>query len=142
MIAHLDLSNSNYITAWDLVTQRYNNERVLINNYLERLLSIPAAKIDRSAEIRAVLDETKEIFYSLKNIGETQWNSFFLYITCKRLPRETLLMWEQSLVGVSTVPSFKKLEQFLEQRMHSLAAIEDNDKFSSLSSNIVRYNNY
>ena len=109
----------------------------LINNYLERLLSIPAAKIDKSAELRALIDETKEIFYSLQNIGEIPWNSFFLYITCKRLPRETLLMWEQSLVGVSTMPSFKRLEQFLEQQMHSLAAIEENDNFSSLQAVFV-----
>jgi hypothetical protein len=65
--ANFDLTDANYDAAWDLLGRRYDNKRILINYYISRLLSIPSAKKETASELKFVVDNFKEVVYSLNN---------------------------------------------------------------------------
>lgn len=118
------MSEENYGTAWQLLLRRFDNKTVLINDLLERLLNVRWAVGDRADEIRGVLDESKEIIYSLRNLGETILNSMIVHLVCSKLPVDTLSLWEQSCGHSTSIPEFDALDDFLENRIRTLSALE------------------
>jgi diphosphomevalonate decarboxylase len=44
LISNLQISNENFLVAWQLVTQRYNNKRLIATMHAKYLCSMPQAK--------------------------------------------------------------------------------------------------
>jgi hypothetical protein len=124
MFAQFALNDDNYTTAWELLCKRYDNKKLLINTYLERLLNIRPAKVDSAAELKGVLDKFNEAVCSLKNLGEVVWNAMVVHILCSKLPDETIRAWEQSLRNEDAFPAFEELDVFLESRINTLTLLE------------------
>ena len=124
MFANFDLTDANYDAAWDLLGRRYDNKRILINYYISRLLSIPSAKKETASELKFVVDNFKEVVYSLKNLGELGWNALYVHLLVSRLPLETVALWEHTLGVCKDIPPFEQLEKFLESRIQTLMSLE------------------
>jgi len=41
LIANLQISHDNFVVAWDLVTQRYNNTKLIAMTHVKQLLQLP-----------------------------------------------------------------------------------------------------
>lgn len=137
VIKHFQVNANNYLTAWTLLNKRYNNKKLLINNNLKRLFSQRYIKEEKSAEIKSLLDTTKEIIYSLENYGESvkTWNCIIVFIVNQRLPNETLSLWEQNCGNATEIPQFEDLENFLENRFRTLETIERKQNYRPFHKN-------
>ena len=133
VISHVSLSEANYEAAWSLLLRRYDNKKILINQYLAQLINIRSAKEERASELKAVVDEFKEVLFSLKNLGECPWNSMIIFLLCNKLPSETIGMWEQKLGHSTSIPEIEQLSDFLEARIQTLMILESKETQSNFS---------
>ena len=136
MITHFSLTSENYTTAWELLVKRYDNRKILINSYLGKLLNTTAAKHDRAAELKRVLDDFREALCSLKNLGEEIGNSMVVFLLVNKLPGETVKDWEQQCRDLDDVPGFDKLDKYIESRINMLSILESKNE----AANFRKYN--
>lgn len=108
------------LNQWPMDT---HDTKLFINDLLHRLLNLLRAKQDR-ADVRGVFDEAKEIIFSLQNLGEVTWNALIVHIIWSKLPSATLAVWEQHCGNPTVIANFQVLDDFLENRIRTLHAIE------------------
>lgn len=139
LLRHFQLTALNYEPAWDMLIQRYENKRVLVNNQLKRLFNQSRLTNDNSQGLKLLRDTTVEIVQSLNNVGidTTNWDAILNYLIVQRLTTETHLLWEQSLEDSRDIPSFQQLISFLEMRYRSLEMVSSKP---IASSNVPRNN--
>ncbi|KAK9701591.1 Protein of unknown function (DUF1759) [Popillia japonica] len=54
-IQSMEFSGVNYIIAWELMCQRYNNPGLLVNNHVQGLFSLPNLAKESSADLRILI---------------------------------------------------------------------------------------
>lgn len=124
IIRHLSITELNYEIAWKLIDKRFNNKKMLVSNYLNRLFKQSVIQTEHSGELKKLLDGTKEMLVSLENLGQPteHWGSIIVFIVTQRLPPETYRLWEES--SGEEFSDMEKLESFLEIRFRTLENLE------------------
>ena len=126
MIDHVQITEANYATAWQMLVDRYQNVRLLVNSHVHNLMSQPTLTTASSTQIKNLLDITKENLNCLQNlnIDIQTWNPIIIYIITQRLDPETRRLWEQSLQHPKEIPTLELMTSFLETRFQSLEMIQ------------------
>lgn len=122
LLRHYSITTLNYNPAWELLVNRYNNKRILVNVHLKTLFNQPRLTQDSSQGIKRLLYNTIESVQSLRNIGVDtgNWDVLLNYLVIQRLTTESHLLWEQSLESSRDLPTFEQLKDFLENRYRAL----------------------
>lgn len=126
LLKHFQITDGNYALAWQLLNERYENKRLLLNTQFKRLVTDP--KINDTADgIRHLLDSTNDMLASIKNlqIDITSWDPFIAYMIIEKLPAESRALWEQGLKP-NEIPTYKVLEEFLQARFRTLEVLSKN----------------
>lgn len=140
LIRHLPLSDENYLSAWKLLTDRYNNKRLLVSALLHQLLGQPSLNTESPNGIKGLHDTTRECILGLHNIGidTASWSPMLLHLLIKKLDRATHSLYEQSLTHPKDLQTIEDFLMFLETRFQSLEALgnkgrcgDENDRFRS-----------
>ncbi|KAJ0183500.1 hypothetical protein K1T71_001476 [Dendrolimus kikuchii] len=76
VIKSLEFSSENYITAWDLLENRYNNNRLLVHNHVKALFSAQSISKESAVQIRKLIDTI------LRNIRALKTLDLYLCYTC------------------------------------------------------------
>lgn len=99
LIKHLNLSEENYETAWSILKNRFNNQRMLVNTQFGTILSLQPLTYENAASLKKIHDTTSECLSALKNlkIDIDSWDPIIVYILIQKLDRETVKAFEQSL---------------------------------------------
>jgi len=121
-IQSLILSDANFDTAWNLLHDRYQNEREILFSVLKRLFSQQLTST--SMGMRQLVDVTKESIRSLEIlqlVPDKATEAIILYSIVTKLDTQSRELWEQSLKGKS-IPPLIDLFEFLEQRARAIAA--------------------
>lgn len=66
----LKISEDNYEIAWNLLTERYNNKRVIAQKHVKTLMEIPNISKESASELRKLLDTVRSHLRSLKSLRE------------------------------------------------------------------------
>ncbi|XP_037930338.1 uncharacterized protein LOC119665097 [Teleopsis dalmanni] len=126
LIKHLQISDANYETAWQLLQSRYENKRVLVSAVLQRLTAQNSLYDHPTVQaIKNMHDTTKESLCELHNLNiETStWDPILVHILLKKLDKNTHCSFEQTLTNPKEMPTIKQFLEFLELRFQSLEAI-------------------
>ncbi|CAH2083790.1 unnamed protein product [Euphydryas editha] len=70
IIQSLDITANNYPIAWQLLTDRYDNTRLLIYNHLQALFKTNHITSESSSEIRNLIDVLNKNLRALGALGE------------------------------------------------------------------------
>lgn len=76
---------------------------------------------------------------SVYDIATEQWDPILVFFCTQRLPKLTVILWEQSLTDKSSLSSCSQLDFFLAERIQTLAClwdIKDIDSSKSTSRNV------
>lgn len=65
IIKNLEITDTNYDTAWGLLSDRYDNEIILVNRWVHLIVTIPVSR-GNAADIKAILDGTQEALQGLR----------------------------------------------------------------------------
>lgn len=141
VIKHLKLGGRSYDMAWELLTRRYDNNKVLINTLLSKFVNLKPVRCEKPDELRALLDQVREINYSLAALGEEIGNAMVVFSVAGKLPTETHSLWEHGCGNSTNIPQFRELDEFIERRIRTLVALEmksSSGQQTTSSANIYR----
>lgn len=124
LIKGLQVTERNYDSAWEILQNRYENKRLLVDHELKKIFSLSKITIENSKSIKHLIDTTNECLQSLSNldISIEEWDPLIVFMTVQKLPTETHQLWEQSQL-TDDVASFKDLNTFLVRRFKTLDII-------------------
>nr|XP_037868702.1 uncharacterized protein LOC119628871 [Bombyx mori] len=111
VIKLLEFSAENYVIAWDLLQNRYNNNRLLVHNHVKALFSMQVINKESSALIRKLIDGVLRNIRALKTLGEPtdMWDTLIVYIMVSKLDASTEREWELHKSDIQKSESNSKL---------------------------------
>jgi len=127
IVKRFALSEESFELAWKALSDRFENKRLLVDNQLKKLLSIPVTTTESSSAIRKVQVTISDCLAILKaqKIEVDNWDPFIVYICSTKLPEETLALWEQSLETRKGLPKWAEMESFLISRCEVVECVNN-----------------
>ena len=127
VIQSLDISAENYETAWELLRNRYENKKYIVNKHVKSLFELHAMEKETASALKQLLDGTIKHLRALKNLGlpTEHWDTIVVHLVSTKLDITTLREWEKSL-ATNELPTTDQLVEFLTKRIQVLEALETN----------------
>lgn len=121
MISHFEVTAATYELAWNMLKSRFNNIRALVDAEIDFLLDF-----SRNVSVRELHDYTREALSNLKDYGvDTKtWDPILVRVITRRMDRDTLDLFEDTLDDSRTTPSLEVVLKFLEKRIYKLEIIK------------------
>lgn len=121
IIAGLELTDSNYLTAWDILVERYENKRKRINTHLQNILDLPPVNKESSHSLKNLMDTYQKNIRALDNLEDcaSHWNSFLLFLLESKLDFGLNKDWDAKISGNNSVTA-EQLIEFLKERFRSI----------------------
>ncbi|XP_043479886.1 uncharacterized protein LOC122509722 [Leptopilina heterotoma] len=115
LIASLETSSDNYTVAWNLLKDRYDNKRVIIENHTRAIIQAPVTSKEFS--IRALLDHIQKHLRALRALGQPvdKWDTILLLLIKDKLNAPTREKFED-ITNEITLPTMKDMITFLQRR--------------------------
>ncbi|XP_071647546.1 uncharacterized protein [Temnothorax longispinosus] len=126
LISGLPLTADSLKPSWEMLVDRYENKRLLIQSYLDQLFASSTPVQKNAAALDKLLNTFKEGIKGLQVLGVSQdlGDCILVYQLSRQLNRQTKEQWETSLGATREYPRFDQLEQFLTSRARALERIE------------------
>uniref|UniRef100_T1GD04 Uncharacterized protein n=1 Tax=Megaselia scalaris TaxID=36166 RepID=T1GD04_MEGSC len=124
MIRNLEINADNYFVARQLLQNRYQNTRRLVNSYLMKLYDFPLMKTECSKSLKSILNTINDCTSALKRLDLPIEDYRLVYHLCRKLPISLLSAWEE-LQGASTdLPAFSTFVSFLETKLRKAEMVD------------------
>lgn len=125
VINRLPISDHNYKIALNLLKERFNNKRAIVNSCLHTFLFQKSLEPHNSQSVRSLIDTTKESLQCIEalDLPVEHWSALVVFIIQTKLDLETKAEWEQHLGGGSRVPLYQDMINFLEMRYRILETL-------------------
>lgn len=96
VIKSLEFSADNYLVAWGLLENRYNNNHLLVHNHVKAIFSAQSMSKESAAQIRKLIDTILRNIRALKTLGEPTDTSdtLIIHIIVSKLDSSTEREWE------------------------------------------------
>ncbi|XP_076299343.1 uncharacterized protein LOC143218185 [Lasioglossum baleicum] len=126
LVRNLPVDGEHFNGAWQLVDGQFNNTRVLVDNLLETLFSLPMAKSESAAELKKIRGTVKQVLNALTVLKcqVHHWGPFIIFWVTRRLDAESLKAWELLIAKQKEYPEFSVLDDFLQERILALTSYE------------------
>ncbi|KAH9645477.1 hypothetical protein HF086_003494, partial [Spodoptera exigua] len=97
VIQSIEFSADNYSIAWDLLNERFDNKRLLIQNHVSALFNIETVSKESSDSIKRIIDSLNKNLRALESLGEPTkfWDTLLIYIVTHKLDTRTYREWEE-----------------------------------------------
>ncbi|XP_062529317.1 uncharacterized protein LOC119629802 [Bombyx mori] len=128
VISNLEVSSANYDEAWQLLCERYNNEKQLISNHLNSLCNLQPVSRDSSKDLKFLIDHISKNLRALNTLGEptASWDTLVIHLVTSKLDSSTNFKWEEHRSNFKRSPSLKDFFCFLKARADILESIQLN----------------
>lgn len=122
LIKSYEISDANYLLAWNALKCRYQNKRLIINSHLRTLFDKSTLNEENASQMRTQLDAFTESVNQLSAQGmpTMHWDAILVFMFTQKLDHNARQQWELSLIN-DEIPTFKQLQEFVEVRTRSLA---------------------
>lgn len=128
VIQSVVFSSNNYMVAWNLLCDRYNNKNLLIQNHIASLFNIETVTKEGSSILKKLIDKINKNLRSLESLGEPvqQWDTLLIYIITSKLDSRTYREWEEfkGRLESKTPLTFDIFINFLRNRASILESLE------------------
>ncbi|XP_070139461.1 uncharacterized protein [Drosophila kikkawai] len=126
IVSNSPLTNDGFRSAWENLSERFENKRALVNSQLKKLLNIQSIERESSAALKELQNTIQNCLTSLTLSGlpTDNWDCLLVYLCSSKLPKLTLSLWEQSLPNKTEIPTWLELDSFLTERHRTLETID------------------
>ena len=95
LIQTVDFSASNYVVAWKLINERYNNINKLVNHHMSCLFNVESIEMRSSTMLKGFIKQLDKNLRALELLGQPvkYWDIFLLYIFTSKLDDCTRREW-------------------------------------------------
>ncbi|XP_046743020.1 uncharacterized protein LOC124409453 [Diprion similis] len=132
----LEASDENYLEAWKMLKERYDDDSLIIQKHIRALFELPVLSKENHTALRRMLDTVLKHIRALKALKRPteQWDDIMIFLVTSRLDQTTSKEWETS-IKKGEIPNFTQLTDFLAQRCRALEASARTHKVESNVSN-------
>lgn len=125
IIASLPTIASNYSVAWQLINERFNNERILIKTHVDNILDAVPIQRESATSIRTLSDTLARNVTALKALNQPaeSWSTLLVHIVGRKLDFASKRAWEMQNATAES-PSFDDLQRFLRERAQFLENLQ------------------
>lgn len=112
----LEASDTNYEVAWQLLKDRFENQRVVVNNHVNALFDLPTITKESYVQLRQLIDNILNHLEALKLLSQPREHSdaLIIYLIKTKLEYITKREWEsESSIQENKTPTFGKMNKFL-----------------------------
>ncbi|KAL7725684.1 hypothetical protein ACLKA6_013300 [Drosophila palustris] len=122
MIRQIDLKEDNYLHAWNILVDTYDNPRDIATTVLNRFLNQQAIN-DNVKSLKELYIVTMESLASLKGLGIdiSTWDPILIEVLRNKLDSTNKMLYEQSISDSKHIQKLDTMLQFLDQRVRVLA---------------------
>lgn len=127
VIKALEVTDANYDIAWDLLRQRFENKRLIVDKHLQAIISLPTLKQESHVALRNFIDTIQKSLRSLQSLGQAvdTWDTILIFICSQKIDFESKKEWENKLTN-NCFPTIKEFLDFLTKRVQVLEKIDPN----------------
>ena len=124
VVKNIPPTDSSFMTAWDLLKERYDDTWEIVLAYVDKFMKLPVAKEENGNSLRKIVDLSREYMRGLEHLSQpvAEWDVWFIKIVLDKIDNETRREWEQSRKD-SSVPKFTDMLKILDKRSKMLLAI-------------------
>jgi diphosphomevalonate decarboxylase len=133
LISNLQITNENFLVAWQLLVQRYNNIRLISMMHAKNLCHIPHVKKCDAASLRALINHVSSHINALQalslnvSIQDLMMNQLIVASLDQQLQD-----WEIFTAASLDIPTLADLITFLGNRCRALELIQSNQLVKAL----------
>ncbi|XP_046145683.1 uncharacterized protein LOC123989000 [Osmia bicornis bicornis] len=125
VIAHLPATNEAFQKAWKLLDERFENKRLNVQAYMDRISELKPMKQRRASSLIKMTNIIGETQEALTTFGlNDQHYCFLLSHLVRLLDSDTRERWESSLSTQTDYPTMSQLTTFLLGRARTLEQLE------------------
>ncbi|XP_055296046.1 uncharacterized protein LOC129565314 isoform X2 [Sitodiplosis mosellana] len=152
----LGMTDTNYQIVWDRLVERYEDDYLIVNTLITKMLTMKPLQKASSHALRCILDTMRDCLGRLEDYFDTKtWGPMLVCKVLGVLDKETKKEWEklrptlkeedeatEAAVGQeigeqakrkNCIPSWKQLEQFLEKQAKFLGHAESSNNAGNAS---------
>ncbi|KAJ8722107.1 hypothetical protein PYW08_004509 [Mythimna loreyi] len=127
LLTHIQVTSSNYATAWNVLNKRYGNRRIIMNCIMKRLFYQKKMTSQSAAQLKGLLDTTTECLNNLENLKITtgSWDHIIIFLLVQKFDPETHRGWEEFAYKEDSevLPTWKELKTFMESKFRTLELV-------------------
>lgn len=129
ILGSLEITDNNYLIAWNLLKDRYEHKRLITQNHIKALFEMQPMTKESLPLLRKLQDDVKKNIRALTALGQPtdKWDSLLIYLISSKLDSASKREWEK-LVIERDYTTLDKLFDFLTQRCHLLEAVQSDKK--------------
>lgn len=120
VVSHVLPGQGAFDRAMELLKNRYENQRLIINHHLKEFYALEKiATPPSSNSFRLILNTLNSLVSALQcyEIDTSSWNSILIFHIVQRFEGDTLTKWEETIANSQSIPTLKKLLDFLQVRI-------------------------
>lgn len=126
VLSSLEVCEANYDVAWDILCNRYQNKRAIIQTHMKAFFELNLIQKDSHVSMRNLIDSSTQHLRALESLGVPvqSWDVFVIYHLSSRLDPVTRKEWETfSLTLPTDTPSVSEFTSFLNKHCQVLENI-------------------
>ncbi|XP_011884008.1 PREDICTED: uncharacterized protein LOC105571144 [Vollenhovia emeryi] len=134
VVRSFDITTDNYTEAWQLLNERFDNKRRIVQTHIKAIFEIPPINKENCTALRSLIDNVLKHFKALKALQRPvdTWDDIMIHLVLTKLDSVTVKEWETSRAD-STIPTFKQLTEFLSKRCQTLEIISGKSSGRTIS---------
>jgi len=122
LISNLQITHENFIVAWQLVTQRYNNKQLIAMMHAKHLCQMPHVKKGDASSLRKLINHVSSHMNALQALllNVSLQDLIFNNLMLATIDPETQREWELHTTTSTVTPTTADLVTFLESRCQAV----------------------
>jgi len=143
IVKRFPVCSQSFSLAWEALTNRFENKRLLVDNHLKTLLNLPHSSEENSKSLQLIQTTISDTLLNLQaqGINTENWDPFIVYLCSTKLPKNTLSLWEQSLSCRKELPKWQEMEKFLVSRFEIVERVNGISQGAQKAQNSNRSSN-
>jgi hypothetical protein len=137
LVANLQIMNENFLVAWQLVTKRYNNKRLIAMMHAKHLCQMPLAKQGDATSLRQLIDHVSSHMNAIQalSLNVPVQDLMLIHLMLATVDNDTQQHWELNTATSAEIPTTAELITFLEARCRALELIQNTQSTSVVTTN-------
>ncbi|XP_037048458.1 uncharacterized protein LOC119082907 [Bradysia coprophila] len=129
LIGDLTISEVNMSCAWDRLTNRYENNKVVVYKLLDKLMNQPTPR-NEAKSLKKMLDTTDQAILALSNLGRPtgHWDDWIVLCISHKFPENVQREWEKHVGTLVALPTWTQLKTFMEEQYRIMERIESSNR--------------
>lgn len=124
LIQHLPISSDNYIISWNILSNRYDNKRMIFTSHINILLNLPVSQQASINHIKRIHDTALETMNAIQNLGVDvkSWDPLIVHILGQKLDSDTFSEYNAAIKQPRELLELNEFLAFLEGKFTSMEA--------------------